>query len=99
MQDLPLRSLSSGGNKRGCANPVGGKDGPGLTQTVAESGFEVLLMLPRHKKALSDMKSAEKKLRDARTKYGKTREALAKAQKGVTAAKARLAAAQDLWES
>jgi len=56
-------------------------------------------MLPRHKKALSDMKSAEKKLRDARTKYGKTREALAKAQKGVTAAKARLAAAQDLWES
>jgi chromosome segregation ATPase len=56
-------------------------------------------MLPRHKKALSDMKSAEKKLKDARTKYDKTKEALAKALKGVASAKARLAAAQELWES
>ena len=43
--------------------------------------------------------SAEKKLKDARTKYTKTREALAKAQKSITDAKARLAAAQELWES
>ncbi len=50
-------------------------------------------MLPRHKKARSDMKSAEKKLRDAQTKYMKTKEALGKAQKGVASAKARLAAA------
>ena len=56
-------------------------------------------MLRRHKKALSDMKSAEKKLNDARIKYTKTKQALAKAQKGVVDAKARLAAAQDLWES
>ena len=56
-------------------------------------------MLPRHKKTLSDMKSAEKKLNDARIKYTKTKQALAKAQKGVVDAKARLAAAQDLWES
>ena len=56
-------------------------------------------MLARHKKALSDMKAAEKKLRDARTKYTKTKEALVKAQKGVADAKARLAAAQELWES
>ena len=56
-------------------------------------------MLPRHRKARSDMKSAEKKLKDARTKYAKTKEALVKAQKGVADAKARLAAAQDLWES
>ena len=45
------------------------------------------------------MKSAEKKLKDARIKYTKTKEALAKAQKGVAEAKARLAAAQELWES
>ena len=45
------------------------------------------------------MKSAEKKLRDAQTKYRKTKEALGKAQKGVADAKARLAAAQELWES
>ena len=56
-------------------------------------------MLARHKRALSDMKSAEKKLKDAKTKYMKTKEALAKAQKGVQDAKARLAAAQELWES
>lgn len=56
-------------------------------------------MLPRHKKALSDMKSAEKQLKDARTKYRKTKEALTKAKKGVDAAKTRLAAAQELWES
>ncbi len=56
-------------------------------------------MLPRHKKALSEMKSAEKKLKDARTKYAKTKQAAAKALKGVQDAKARLAAAQELWES
>jgi hypothetical protein len=56
-------------------------------------------MLPRHKKAISEMKSAEKKLKDARTKYAKTKEAAAKALKGVQDAKARLAAAQELWES
>lgn len=56
-------------------------------------------MLPRHKKALSDMKSAEKKLKDTRIKYAKTKEALVKAQKGVADAKSRLAAAQELWES
>ena len=56
-------------------------------------------MLPRHKKALSDMKSAEKKLKDARTKQTKTREAFAKVQKDVAEAKARLSAAQELLES
>jgi hypothetical protein len=56
-------------------------------------------MLARHKKALSDMNSAEKKLKDARIKYAKTKQALAKAQKGVADAKARLATAQELWES
>ena len=56
-------------------------------------------MLPRHKKALSDMKSAEKKLKDARTKQTKTREALAKVEKDIAEAKARLSAAQELWES
>jgi chromosome segregation ATPase len=56
-------------------------------------------MLPRHKKARSDMKSAEKKLRDAQAKYRKMKEELGKAQKGVADAKARLAAAQELWES
>jgi hypothetical protein len=56
-------------------------------------------MLARHKKALSDMNSAEKKLKDARIKYTKTKQALAKAQKGVADAKARLATAQELWES
>ena len=56
-------------------------------------------MLPRHKKALSEMKSAEKKLKDARTKQTKTREAFAKVQKDVAEAKARLSAAQELWES
>ncbi len=45
------------------------------------------------------MKPAEKKLKDARIKYAKIKEALAKAQKGVADAKARLAAAQELWES
>ena len=45
-------------------------------------------MLPRHKKALSDMKSAEKKLKDARIKYTKTKQALSKAQIGVADAKA-----------
>ncbi|MBV9072210.1 MAG: hypothetical protein JOZ10_01165 [Acidobacteria bacterium] len=45
------------------------------------------------------MKSAEKKLKDARTKYAKAKEATAKALKGVNDAKARLAAAQELWES
>ena len=40
------------------------------------------------------MKSAQKKLKDARTKYAKTREALAKVQKEVAAA-----TAQELWES
>ena len=56
-------------------------------------------MLPRHRKARSDIKSAEKKLKDARAKCTKTKEALAKALKGVAIAKARLAAAQKLWES
>lgn len=56
-------------------------------------------MLSRHKKALSDMKSAEKKLKDARTKQTKTREAFAKVQKDVAEAKARLSAAQELLES
>jgi hypothetical protein len=56
-------------------------------------------MLPRHKKAMSEMKSAEKKLRDARAKYLKSKEATAKALKGVNDAKARLTAAQELWES
>lgn len=45
------------------------------------------------------MKSAEKKLRDAQNKYNKTRTELAKARKGVVEAKARVAAAQELWES
>ena len=49
--------------------------------------------------ALSDMKSAEKKLKDARTKQTKTREALAKVHKDVAEAKSRLSAAQELWES
>lgn len=44
-------------------------------------------MLPRHKKAFSDMKSAEKKLKDARTKYIKTKEVLAKSQQGVASAR------------
>jgi hypothetical protein len=39
-------------------------------------------MLSRHKKAHSDMKSAEKKLKDPRTKQTKTREALGKGAKG-----------------
>jgi hypothetical protein len=56
-------------------------------------------MLPRHKKALSDIKSAEKKLRDARTKYRKTKDELAKAKKRVDEAQTRLVAAQDLYES
>jgi predicted nucleic acid-binding Zn-ribbon protein len=56
-------------------------------------------MLSRHKKALSDMKSAEKKLKEPRTKQTKTREALAKVQKDIAEAKARLSAAQELWES
>lgn len=56
-------------------------------------------MLPRHRKARSDIKSAEKKLKDARAKYTKTKEALAKALQGVITAKARLATAQKLWES
>jgi len=56
-------------------------------------------MLQRHKKAMSDIKSAEKKLRDVQTKYRKTRESLEKVRKQVTDAKARLAAAQQLWES
>ena len=56
-------------------------------------------MVPRHKKALSDMKSAEKELKDARTKQTKTREALAKVHKDVAEAKSRLSAAQELWES
>jgi len=56
-------------------------------------------MLPRHKKAISDMKSAQKKLKDAQTKRAKTREALAKVQKDIDEAKARIAAAQKLWES
>jgi hypothetical protein len=63
------------------------------------SSFAGVTMLPRHKKALSEMKSAEKKLKDARMKYIKTKEAAAKALKGVKDAKARLAAAQQLWES
>lgn len=45
------------------------------------------------------MKSAEKRLKDAQTKYAKTKEAAAKALKGVKEAKARLAAAHELWES
>ena len=45
-------------------------------------------MLSRHKKALSDMKSAEKKLKDARTKQTRTREALAKVHKDDAEAKA-----------
>jgi len=56
-------------------------------------------MLPRHKKALSDIKSAEKKLKDTQTKFRKTREALQKVRKEVAAAKARLAAAEELLES
>ena len=56
-------------------------------------------MLPRHKKAMSDIKSAQKKLRDAQTKYTKTRAALAKVLKDVADAKARLAVAQELLES
>jgi septal ring factor EnvC (AmiA/AmiB activator) len=56
-------------------------------------------MLPRHKKALSDIKSAEKKLRDARTKYRKTKDELAKAKKRVDEARTRLLAAQELYES
>lgn len=56
-------------------------------------------MLSRHKRALSEMKSAEKRLKDALTKYAKTKEAAAKALKGVKDARARLAAAQELWES
>jgi septal ring factor EnvC (AmiA/AmiB activator) len=56
-------------------------------------------MLPRHKKALSDIKSAEKKLKDTLTKYTKTREVLAKVRKDVADARARLAAAHDLLES
>ena len=48
---------------------------------------------------MSDMKSAEKKLKDALTKYTKTRAALAKARKDVADARARLAAAQELLES
>ncbi len=56
-------------------------------------------MLPRHRRAKSEIKDAEKKLKDARTKYAKTKEAAAKALKGVQDAKPRLAAAQELWES
>lgn len=56
-------------------------------------------MLPRHKKALSDIKSAEKKLKDTLTKYTKMREALAKVRKDVAEARARLAAAEELLES
>ena len=56
-------------------------------------------MLPRHKKSLSDIKSAEKKLKDKLTKYTKTREALAKVRKDVADARARLAAAEELLES
>ena len=56
-------------------------------------------MLPRHKKAISEMKSAEKKLKDAQMKYAKTKDAAAKALKAVQDAKARRAAAQELWES
>jgi len=40
-------------------------------------------MLARHKKARSDMKSAAKKLKDARIKYAKTKQATAKAQQRV----------------
>jgi len=43
------------------------------------------------------MKSAEKKLKDARIKYNKTR--IGKSSAGSADAKARLAAARELWES
>jgi hypothetical protein len=56
-------------------------------------------MLPRHKKALSEIKSAEKQLKDARTKYGKMNEELTKARKRVADAQVRLRAAEDLYES
>ena len=56
-------------------------------------------MLPRHKKAMSDIKSAHKKLKDAQNKYAKTRAALAKARKEVEDAKARLSLAQERFES
>ena len=45
------------------------------------------------------MKSAQKKLKDARTKYDKTSEALAKVRRQIAEAKARLATAQELLES
>ena len=45
------------------------------------------------------MKSAEKKLKDARTKYAKSKQPTAKAWKEVNDAKVRLAAAKELWES
>jgi vacuolar-type H+-ATPase subunit H len=56
-------------------------------------------MLPRHKRALSDIKSSEKKLKDTLNKYTKIKEALAKARKDVADARARLAAAHELLES
>lgn len=70
-----------------------------LWQNGWHSPARTWLMLPRHKKALSDIKSAEKQLRDARTKYRKTKEELAKARKRVVEAQTRLRAAQDLYES
>jgi len=56
-------------------------------------------MLPRQKKAISDMKAAEKRLKDARFRHAKTREALARLHKEIAAAKDRLAAVHELLES
>jgi hypothetical protein len=98
MQDLPMQLLPGRRERTGTGNLSGGIVQHELVSTVLRPARHIS-MLPRHKKALSDMKSAEKKLKDAQTKYDKTKEALAKARKGVADAKARLAAAQELWES
>src|SRR5262245_47282313 len=47
-------------------------------------------MLPRQKNGISDMKAAQKRLKDARSRHAKTREALARLHKEIAAAKARL---------
>lgn len=93
MQDLLVQLLSGGPGRTCSGNFSTGVAGRTPLNRSKSS------MLSRHKKALSDMKSAEKKLRDAQNKYNKTRTELAKARKGVVEAKARVAAAQELWES
>jgi hypothetical protein len=56
-------------------------------------------MLPRHEKAFSQIKSAEKQLKDARATHPKMQDDLAKAKKRVSEAQSRLAAAGELYES